>query len=272
MLQENFISFQRFRYAKWALALVVLVVTLYAADSAPQKPGGGTLLGYGLGTLGALLIGFLLALGMRKRAYRSQLGSVRGWLSAHVYLGLALAAVATLHCAFEFGPNVHTLAYGLTIAVIVSGIWGVVLYLRHPALMGNLLDGRTLMQHAQELREIDARCAMLALGLAPNIGTLVAESAATAVFASFWQRLGGQNRRCATTAVLAQLRALNDQANAAGNEILTLQFRRLQQLKRIRQFVRLRTLTELWLLCHVPMSIALLMALTAHIIAVFFYW
>ena len=272
MLQENFMSFQRFRYAKWALVLLTVCVMLYASNTPVLKPGGGTPLGYGLGTLGAVLILFLLALGLRKRAYRSRLGSMRGWLSAHVYLGLALAVVATLHCALEFGWNVHTLAYALTIAVVVSGIWGVVLYLRHPALMGNLLDGRTLMQHGQDLRDVDARCKMLAEGLAPNIVALVAESAAGPVFASFWQRFVGKNGSCATTRVLEQLRAVNDQADAVGNEIFTLQFGRLQQLKRIRDFVRLRTLTEMWLLFHVPLSVALLMALAAHIISVYFYW
>lgn len=272
MLQDNFMSYQRFRYAKWAIVLLVVCITLYILDNPPIKPGGGTWLGYGLGTLGAVLILFLLLLGVRKRAYASRMGNLRGWLSGHVYLGLALAVVATLHCGFEFGWNIHTFAYALTMAVIVSGIWGVVLYLHNPSLMGDLLDGRTLEQQAQELRDLDDRCRMLAQGRPAALLALVEESAAGAIFSRRRQRLSGFNRSCATARVLKQLREVGDQSDANSNEIYTLQFRRLQQLKRIRNFVRLRTLTEIWLLFHVPMSIALLVALTAHIVSVFFYW
>lgn len=272
MLQDNFMSYQRFRYARWALFLLVASIALYVIDTPPLKPGGGTWLGYGLGTLSALLIVFLLLLGVRKRAYASRLGSMRGWLSAHVYLGLALALVATLHCAFEFGWNVHTLAYVLTMAVIVSGIWGVVLYLYYPARMGDLLDGRTLDQLAQDLRELDERCRLLAQGRAPALLALVESSAGAAIFARRRQRLSGHNRQCATAQALARLRESSDQTDPNVNEIYTLQLRRQQQLKRIRSYMRLRTLTEIWLLFHVPMSLALLMALLAHIVSVFFYW
>lgn len=272
MLQDNFMSYQRFRYAKWAIVLLALCIALYVLDNPPLKPGGGTILGYGLGTLGALLIVFLLLLGVRKRAYASRMGTLRGWLSAHVYLGLALAVVATLHCGFEFGWNIHTFAYALTMAVIISGVWGVALYLYHPSLMGDLLDGRTLDQIAQDLRDLDDRCRMLAQGRPPALLALIEESAAGQIFNKRRQRLTGRNRQCANARVLARLREVGDQSDPHANEIYTLQFRRLQQLKRIRSFVRLRTLTEIWLLFHVPMSIALLVALTAHIVSVFFYW
>jgi hypothetical protein len=271
MLQDNFMSFQRFRYAKWAIALLALCIALYVLDNPPIKPGGGTVLGYGLGTLGALLILFLLLLGVRKRAYASRMGTLRGWLSAHVYLGLALAVVATLHCGFEFGWNIHTFAYALTMAVIISGIWGVVLYLHQPSLMSDRLDGRTLDQIAQDLRDLDDRCRLLAQDR-PTLLALVEESSDAQIFSLRRQRLTGRNRHCATARVLARLRVVGDQADANSNEIYTLQFRRLQQLKRIRSYVRQRTLTEIWLLFHVPMSIALLVALTAHIVSVFFYW
>ena len=36
--------------------------------------------------------------------------------------------------------------------------------------------------------------------------------------------------------------------------------------------MRLRALLEVWLYVHIPATIALLAALTAHIISVFYYW
>ena len=47
--------------------------------------------------------------------------SLKAWVSAHVYLGLSLIVIATLHTGFQFGWNVHTLAYALMMLVILSG-------------------------------------------------------------------------------------------------------------------------------------------------------
>lgn len=272
MAQDNILSFSKFKYLKWTVVLIVACIALYAWDNPPIKPGGGTWLGYGLGTIGAVLILWLLAFGMRKRAYSSNFGTVRGWLSAHVYLGLSLVVVATLHSGFEFGWNVHTLAYALTVSVIVSGLWGVILYLRQPALMGNLLNGHTLQQYGQALRDIDDQCRKLALTLSPSIQSLVATSSSGKIFSSYWQRFTGKNPSCATRQVIKSLEQQNTDMQPALQELYTLQFRRQQQLDRIRDFVRLKSWTEIWLVFHVPLSFALLGSLVAHIVSVFFYW
>ena len=43
-------------------------------------------------------------------------------------------------------------------------------------------------------------------------------------------------------------------------------------LSRIRQQMRIRALLEVWLYVHVPLTFALIAALAAHIVSVFFYW
>jgi hypothetical protein len=43
-------------------------------------------------------------------------------------------------------------------------------------------------------------------------------------------------------------------------------------LARLRQHLRIRGLLEIWLYAHVPLTFALIAALSAHIISVFFYW
>mgnify|MGYP006200181365 CR=1 FL=1 len=48
--------------------------------------------------------------------------------------------------------------------------------------------------------------------------------------------------------------------------------RRLAQLGRIRRHMRLKALIEVWLYVHVPATFALLAALAAHIVSVFYYW
>ena len=43
-------------------------------------------------------------------------------------------------------------------------------------------------------------------------------------------------------------------------------------LSLIRQHLRYKALLEVWLYIHIPMTFALIAALAAHIISVFFYW
>jgi len=55
-------------------------------------------------------------------------------------------------------------------------------------------------------------------------------------------------------------------------ELYTIMVRRLSLVKRARQDLMYRARLGIWLYLHVPFTIALLVAMTAHIIAVFVYW
>ncbi|MDH4383740.1 MAG: hypothetical protein QE509_17855 [Gammaproteobacteria bacterium] len=274
MLHENLLKFASFRYLKVATLLVLGSIVAYLWHTPRTIPNGGTWLGYTLGTIGAVLILWLMFYGLRKRAYRSRLGTVKGWLSAHVYLGLSLIVVATLHTGFQFGWNIHTLAYALMLGVIFSGMWGVYVYFRNPVLMSGMLDGKTVQQLGGSLREIDAQSRKIASTLSPDLQALVQRSSEAAIVGSLFGRFRAQVIGCPTRRAVGvlQQRAKAEGASKPLRDLLNLQFRRLSQLDEIRSFVKLKTWTDLWLLFHVPLSFALLATLTAHIVSVFFYW
>ena len=111
-----------------AVALRCVAILAYMLVDVQPRPNGGSWYGYTLGTIGALLILWLTLLGIRKRAMTRGRWSLKAWTAAHVYLGLSLIVIATLHTGFQFGWNVHTLAYALMMLVIVSGIYGISVY------------------------------------------------------------------------------------------------------------------------------------------------
>ncbi len=271
MSQYIVFSYERARYFKWALCLLLIGIAGYIIDEPAIKPNGGTWLGYTLGTIGALLIVWLMLFGIRKRAYSSNLGTVRGWLSAHIYLGLSLIVIATLHTGFEFGWNVHTLAYTLMMIVIASGIWGVIIYVRNPTLMGKALHGQTIEEFGKALRDLDKQLKNTAAQLEGPYVNYAQTVADGAIFNNSFQKLTGKNKACATRQLALQMGHTGN-LSLEQQAFYTLVLKRLQLLKRVRDYIRLKTWVEIWLLFHVPLSFGLLAALTAHIVSVFFYW
>ena len=159
------------------------------------RRSGGTWQGYLLGSVGALIILWLALLAIRKRRYASRLGSLRGWTSAHVYLGCALLIVATLHCAFQFGWNVHTLAYALMCLVIGSGLVGLYQYLHVPKLIAENLQGSSRARLFAELLDLDKQIRRVVEGCAPPVHAAVGSSIEkTTIGGGVWAQLFGRDR------------------------------------------------------------------------------
>jgi hypothetical protein len=54
--------------------------------------------------------------------------------------------------------------------------------------------------------------------------------------------------------------------------VVALHERKQALLERARRHIRYKTLLELWLYVHVPITFALLAALIVHIVSVFYFW
>jgi hypothetical protein len=274
---ESFLVHRGFRYLWVALILTLASIVAYVVYQPVAGHNGGTWLGYTLGTIGALLIVWLMLFGTRKRRYGPGRWSLKAWLSAHVYLGLSLIVIATLHGGFQFGWNIHTLAYALMMIVIISGIAGVVGYARLPRLMTLNRVSQSLSQMALETIELDRQAADLAIGLGDEFAEEVRRAREkTRLGGSLWRQLSGRDPKCATTLALGRVRELVQtlpaQSRERGAGLIVALRRKEEVLARARRDIRFKALMDLWLYFHVPFSFALLAALTAHIISVFYYW
>lgn len=267
---ESYLSHKSMRWLKVALILCVVSIAGYWFADVEPRPNGGTWYGYTLGTIGALLIVWLALLGMRKRSFTEGRWSLKAWTSAHVYLGLSLIIIATLHTGFQLGWNVHTLAYALMMFVIASGIYGIVVYAALPASLSNNRKEMTKGQMVEALAAIDRQLETAAQPLEREETDIVIAALGQDVFrAGLYRRLTGNHRNCRTSKALAYLAGANGEQQ---QKVIALLRKRSAQLGQIRRHMRLRALLEIWLYIHVPTTIALIGALTAHIVSVFYYW
>jgi hypothetical protein len=272
---ESFLAFNGFRYLRWAVLLVALSVLMYLVVRPYGRPYGGGWTGYTLGTIGALLILWLTWFGYRKRSYTENAGRLAARLSAHVYLGIALFFVATLHTGFHLGWNVHTLAYVLMCIVIVSGMFGVYTYIRYPRLMTENRESMTTVQMMGRIAGIDDELRGVAMPLDDaTVAAVERAIAATAIGGSAWRQLSGHYPGCTTGLAIAHMEAHGREVPQPLGDAWRQTRLKLEEksavLKRIRADIRYKALMEVWLYLHVPLTFALLAALTAHVISVFF--
>lgn len=292
-MHESILAFRKRRYLWAAMAVTVLSVAAYMIHDPQEPPNGGTVLGYTLGTIGALLIVWLTWFGVRKRKYSSTLGTVQGWLSAHVYLGIALLVIVLLHAGFQFGWNVHTLAFVLMVLVIASGLWGVFVYMKYPERMSENRGGASRPELFDQLEDLDKRSRRVAEDLPDDYRELVASGISrTQLGNTLWTRLRGKDlsrvviRKDGQTQVLEnpgqaaaldwlaeqQSRTTNADAAARIGEISALLRTKRALMRQLREDLRLQAKLEIWLYLHVPLTAGLLAALAAHILTVFIYW
>ena len=156
-----------------ALAFVGLACFAYGWHDPIGGRGGDTIVGYALGSIATAMILWLMWLGVRKRQYSLSGSRLSKWLSEHVYLGASLLVIIPLHSGFEFGWNVHTLAYALLGVVVLSGFLGVIFYTSVPRLITENRPGEKLDALLQQIADLDGECRMLATELPDAIARAV---------------------------------------------------------------------------------------------------
>ncbi len=289
-MSETFLTHRSGRWAKWAVALLFASAVGYWAEDLRVPPNGGSVFGYTSGTIAAFLMLVLTYLGRRKRHYGSKLGTVKGWTSAHVYLGVALIGLTLLHSGFQVGWNWHTLAFALMLIVCLSGIYGVWAYQHYPALIDRNNLSQTRGALIDQLHHLDQDITGSLTRHDPGVASIVQGAIERTTLPNRWlDTLRGIDH----SEVLLPGKGLVSNANmtalidylieqieqgAQGDTALNLQSlvgalgERASLISRIKEDLRLVTLTRIWLTIHIPIAFAAVAAVIIHVIAVFLYW
>ena len=305
MQRSTLLEFDHYRYLKIAGLLITLSIMAYLVDRPATGAYGGTWLGYLFGILSLLIAIEQVLYGIRKRlpskfterrkfpsipstqsnrrVHKADWGrhhgtALKGQLSAHVYFGIVLVVLATLHTGFQFGWDVHTLAYALMITVVITGFYGVYAYLRLPYLMTRNMGGMdttdTLLVKIEDLNKL---ASIKSLQFSDEICSIVLKACQeTLIGGNVFQQLTAYRRNCPTVKAVQQLHALGkgfkDDQLKSFNDLYATLVHKETLVTRARQEIMYKARLEFWLYLHVPLSIAFLTALIVHIVTIFFYW
>jgi hypothetical protein len=276
MQHSNIFDYKNYRYFKLSVIVILIAFAAFLLFEPAVGHYGGTWLGYTLGSISALLVLWMTWYGIRKRRYRGT-GATQGWLSAHIYLGTALTVIVTLHSGFHFGFNIHTLAYGILLIVVVSGFFGNYAYMIYPRLMTENMGEDNIDGLLLRIAEADKLARQMALLMPDDINNVVAQACRnTSICIGLLEQLRGFQPNCPSAMAVKMLSEMNIDLTAdqrkLHRDLYSVMVRRETLVKRARQDLMYRARLGIWLYFHVPFTIALLTAMLAHIIAVFAYW
>lgn len=274
MKDDSFVSQGNLFWFWFASALLAVLTLGYLIQDPVGGSNGGTVFGYTSGTVAAITMVFLMWYAGRKRAYASTVGTLKGWLGAHVWVGMALIAIVPLHSGFSFNWNVHTLCYVLIVLTILTGIWGMGMYLQLPPQMQARRAGISTKSALREMSVLATDIASLGKGKSEaflRLQNLLDQPFEPNIFRIILTKRSMPDLSVAPETV-AQLAALPVTEQDDGLKIVSMVHRRAEIGNKLLAEVRLAALLRLWLYLHLPIAVGAMTLLVVHIISVFYRW
>jgi hypothetical protein len=269
---------KRYLWIGVTAGIVLVISYYYYYGTHHTPPSGSTTIGLIYGWLGFLAIVFLMFLGIRKRWHASHLGTVQGWTSSHVYLGLLTLLVIPMHAGFRFGWDVHTLAFALLAIVVLSGMVGIWLYLTIPPKLTQYESGMLPDKAEAEINQILKEAKSLATGKSGVFERAYSQELARSrdVKPQGWRLLFRPRDAAGSIAERSrELRGLVGQVPPAEQDSFSkfsgLMLRKTELEAFLASEMRLKNALESWLYVHVPLSLAMSAAVAVHLLVVLYY-
>lgn len=269
-------------YARWrrsSLWIFIFLVGTYIAYARRGFPHGGSFMGIVYGALGLAAILILMYFGVRKRSYKSSVGTVQGWLQAHIYLGLLVFFIILFHTGFRFHDQVAMTAFILFTVVVVSGIAGAVLYTFVPPMLIDVESNFTAQEISAQINQLAEAVTRFGMGSkSPSFQALCAalvrveEPSSLAGWRIVFTRYRSQQLEKNRVLLLDQVNRLTQMGGDDFSQLLVLGNQMKELHDRLIQKQRYINVMAVWLYLHVPLSFAMMVAIVAHITAVFYYW
>ncbi len=125
---------------------------LHSALHQSFRPAGHIGHGIGIGATLVMMSNFLYAVRKRTRALTG-LGSIRGWLDFHMFVGFMSPLVIVFHAAFQFNNQLATGTAAALLIVVSTGIVGRYIYGLVPTERGRALELSDLRARVARIQE-----------------------------------------------------------------------------------------------------------------------
>jgi len=284
------------------LGVSTAVYVIYAL-AAPHGPQGGSAIGITFGVIGFAFMIFAGLLGARKQVPIWRLGRAQSWMRGHLWLGLLALPLILFHGGFHFGGLMTTILLWLLIITVVSGVFGAVVQHYLPRAMLERVPMETIYDEIDRIREqlrAEAEEYVADLcGEMPEMAPVAAGGAEqlraggftamrprgggavqyglkeeevepvrafyTTELLPFLENPGGNGSRLAdetrSQAAFGKLRML---VPAPGHPVIANLEEVCKEERQLNTQLRMHRLLHVWLLLHVPLSLALLLLSAFH--------
>jgi hypothetical protein len=268
-----------------AAVLAVGVGWLLNRDAELVNPERGV--GYGLGIVGASLMGILLLYPVRKRLrFMRFFGATRHWFRLHMIFGVLGPVLVLYHCNFAPGSLNSNVALICTLLVAGSGILGRYLYTKvHVDLDGHRASLRELGERARLTAEQQMRTSALVPQLIQRMTAfddlVLTPPASLAASIALPFRLALQTRwestklrrfaRCQLKAQARKSTVVAAQRQRLERAISAFIREHLRRVRRVAEFGSYERLFALWHVFHLPFFYMLVITALIHVLAVHMY-
>ncbi|MDH5510625.1 MAG: hypothetical protein OEZ32_09765 [Nitrospinota bacterium] len=261
----------------WPILFIVIVCALLAVrysmkiDESSSSPGAGMGLVYGILSLALIVI--LSGYRIRKSLLRTPIGSLHAWAQSHVYMGVILIVLVFLHSGFRTGGMLSGLLLALFLLVIASGIIGAILYKVVPLSLSKY--GR----HVMTMEVIGARIEKLlaeADKQAENRSAIFQETYSKHIRPSLasqqvnWGYIFIEEDEVIKTCK-AKMESLQQDTPADEVYGMSLVGAIYAEKERLAYKWAMLNSLRVWLYFHVPLTMAMLVALSFHLLGSFYY-
>ncbi len=223
-------------------------------------------LGLPLGVIGYVLIFLNLGYLVRRSYVRWEwMGTLRDWMSMHVFTGVLGCAMILLHSAFQPRSPMGGLAFFSLFVVLVTGLIGRYIYAHVPrSVQGQELELSELRRQLDE-----RRAALLARGI--GLGEAPKESAgpgasAPGLASALSAMMAGDRQAARDYALLRETVMASPGLAAAADEILPLARRYVLETRWLSYYQELRDVMAGWRFFHRWFAIVMLIFALGHVL------
>jgi len=209
---------------------------------------------------------------LRKQVYRRRAGALRYWMLMHVYLGVAAGLILLLHGGRTTGGLLTSLLMVSFDAVIITGVFGIIVYLVVPRVMTSI-EGEPLLVEDLRARREELRETLADIGQSSgeHLRDFIRKKVRGRVF-SFGYLLRQYLRREELTALLAAARETYEaEARSLDTESRQLLLEAVEAtvtLRRVDSLIYLHQVLKLWLAPHVVATTLMLALMLVHVVQV----